>query len=148
MKNPALVVPDAMQHLVSLGESVKKGGVPLQTLGLVVLRASQINGCSFCVDMHARELKQAGASDQKIFAVSAWRDSPEFTNSERAALALAEAETRLADRPDPVPDEIWKEAAQHYDEKALASLVMAIGLINVFNRINVTTRQVAGAAHR
>jgi AhpD family alkylhydroperoxidase len=148
MKSPVLIVPEALQNLLSIDAAVKKGGVALQTLGLVVLRASQINGCSYCVDMHARELKQAGASDERIFAVAAWRDSPEFSASERAALALCEAVTRLADRPDPVTDEVWKEAARHYDEKGMASLVMAIALINVFNRVNVATRQLPGSARR
>ncbi len=108
------------------------------------LRASQINGCSVCVDMHARELKKAGETDERLFAVAAWRDAPYFTDAERAALALTEAVTRLSDRADPVPDEIWDEAARHYDEPALAALVLAIATINVWNRLNVTTRQVAG----
>ena len=92
------------------------------TRDLVHLRASQINGCSVCVDMHARELKKAGETDERLFAVAAWRDTPYFTDAERAALALTEAVTRLSDRPDPVPDEIWDEAARHYDETALAAL--------------------------
>ena len=114
------------------------------TLELVHLRASQINGCSVCVDMHARELKKAGETDERLFAVAAWRDAPYFTDAERAALALTEAVTRLSDRPDPVPDEIWDEAARHYDEPALAALVTPDRQINVWNRLNVATRQVAG----
>ena len=110
------------------------------------LRASQINGCSVCVDMHPRMLKKAGETDERLFAVAAWRDAPYFSDAERAALALTEAVTRLSDRADPVPDEIWDEAARHYDEKALAALVIEIALINVWNRFNVTTRQVASAA--
>ncbi len=109
------------------------------------LRASQINGCAYCVEMHARELKQAGATDERIFAVAAWRDAPYFTAAERAALALAEAVTRLSDRPDPVPDEIWDEAARHFDEQALAALLIEIASINTWNRLNVPTRQVAGS---
>ncbi len=112
---------------------------------LVALRASQINGCSVCVDMHARELKEAGQPDEKIFAVAAWQDSPCFNDAERAALALAEAGTRLADRADPVPDEIWDEAARHYDEAGLAALVISIAAINTWNRLNAITRQPAGA---
>jgi AhpD family alkylhydroperoxidase len=111
----------------------------------VHLRASQINDCSVCVDMHARELRQAGETDARIFALAAWRETPYFTDAERAALALTEAATRVADRPDAVPDAIWDEAARHYGEKALAALVIQIGLINLFNRVNAATRQVAGA---
>jgi AhpD family alkylhydroperoxidase len=144
MKNPAMLIPEAMQHLLALANSTEHGGVPLRTVGLVHLRASQINGCSVCVDMHARDLRRAGETDDRLFAVAAWRDAPYFSDAERAALALTEAVTRISDRPDPVPDEIWDEATRHYDEKALAALIMTIGLINVWNRLNVATRQVAG----
>jgi AhpD family alkylhydroperoxidase len=148
MKNPAMIVPDALQALLALGKTVENGGAPLQTLELIRLRASQINGCSVCVDMHARDLKKAGETDERIFAVAAWREAPYFTDAERAALALTEAATRLSDRADPVPDEIWSEAARHYDEQALAALVLNIALINLWNRINVTIRQVAGPVPR
>jgi AhpD family alkylhydroperoxidase len=148
MKNPAMIFPDALQAILALGKSVEKGGAPLRTLELIRLRASQINGCSVCVDMHARDLKKAGETDERIFAVAAWRDAPYFTDAERAALALTEAATRLSDRADPVPDEIWAEAARHYDEQALAALVLNIALINLWNRINVTTREVAGSIPR
>ena len=144
MSNPAMIVPEAMKALQALGASTKRGGVPPRTVDLVHLRASQINGCSVCVDMHSRELKRTGETDERLFAVAAWRDAPYFTDAERAALALTEAVTRLSDREDPVPDEIWNEAARHYDEPALATLILAIALINVWNRLNVTTRQVAG----
>lgn len=139
-----MIVPDAMQALLALNASAEKGGVPSRTLGLVHLRASQINGCSVCVDMHPRLLKQAGETEERLFAVAAWRDAPYFTEGERAALALTEAVTRLSDRADPVPDEIWDEAARHYDEPGLAALIIAIATINVWNRLNVATRQVAG----
>jgi AhpD family alkylhydroperoxidase len=144
MKNPVMIFPAAMQSLLDLNTITEKGGVPPTTIGLVQLRASQINGCSVCVDMHPRMLKQAGETDERLFAVAAWRDAPYFTDSERAALALTEAVTRLSDRSDPVPDEIWEEAASHYDERGLAALLLAIALINVWNRLNVATRQVAG----
>ena len=144
MKNPAMIVPDAMQALLALSKAVEKGGVPAQMINLVHLRASQINGCSVCVDMHARDLKRSGETDERLFAVAAWRDAPYFSDAERAALALTEAVTRLSDRADPVPDEIWNEAARHYDEPALAALILAIATINVWNRLNVATRQVAG----
>ena len=144
MPNPMMIVPDAMHAVYALGAAVKKSGVPQRTLDLVNLRASQINGCSFCVEMHSGDLKKAGEKDERIFAVAAWRESPYFNDAERAALALTEAATRINDRGDAVPDETWDEAARHYDEKALATLVINIGLINFWNRINVTTRQVAG----
>src|SRR5213078_2090405 len=134
MKNPAMIVPNAMQALNALNASAEKGGVPSRTLGLVQLRASQINGCSVCVDMHPRHLKKAGETDERLFAIAAWRDAPYFTEAERAALALAEAVTRLSDRADPVPDDIWEEASRHYDEQALASLIIEIAAINVWNR--------------
>jgi AhpD family alkylhydroperoxidase len=144
MTNPAFVVPDAMQGLLKLHKSAMRSGVPQTTAYLMHLRASQVNGCSVCVEMHSRELREAGEPDERIFAVAAWRDAPYFTDAERAALALTEAATRLSDRADAVPDEIWDEAARHYDEPELAALVMEIALINVWNRLNVTTRQLAG----
>jgi AhpD family alkylhydroperoxidase len=133
-----------MEALQALGKSAEKGRLPAKTIGLVHLRASQINGCSVCVDMHARFSQQGGETDERLFAVAAWRDAPYFDEAERAALALTEAVTRLSDRADPVPDEIWNEAARHYDEQGLAALLLAISVINVWNRLNVATRQVAG----
>jgi AhpD family alkylhydroperoxidase len=144
MKNPAMVLPGVMEALQALAKCSEKGGVPAKTLGLVHLRASQINGCSVCVDMHPRFLKEAGETDERLYVVAAWRDAPYFSDAERAALALTEAVTRLSDRPDPVPDDIWSEAARHYDEQGLAALLLAIASINVWNRLNVATRQVAG----
>jgi AhpD family alkylhydroperoxidase len=145
MNNPVMIVPEALRALHALGRSAENHGVPARTIALAHLRASQINGCSVCVDMHAEELIKEGETDKRIFAVSAWREAPYFTDAERAALALTEAATRLSDREDPVPDEIWDEAARHYDESALAALVISIATINVWNRLNVATRQVAGA---
>jgi alkylhydroperoxidase family enzyme len=98
------------------------------------------------VDSGSRSAKKAGETDERLFAVAAWREAPYFTDAERAALALAEAVTRLSDRPDPVPDEIWDEATRHYDEQGLAALLLMIAVSNVFNRLNVATRQVAGAS--
>jgi AhpD family alkylhydroperoxidase len=128
----------------ALGTSAAKSNVLKQTIGLVYLRASQINGCSLCVDMHARDAKKAGETDERLFAVAAWREAPYFTDAERAALALTESVTRLSDRVDLVPDEIWDEASRHYGEPALASLIIAIATVNLWNRFNVSTRQVAG----
>jgi AhpD family alkylhydroperoxidase len=145
MKNPALIIPEAMQALFALNRTTERDDLPLVTRKLIQLRASQINGCSACVDMHSRELKKAGESDERVFSVAAWRDTPYFSEAERAALALAEAVTRLSDRPEAVSDEIWAEAARHYEEPALAALVLSIALINVWNRLNASVRQVAGA---
>jgi AhpD family alkylhydroperoxidase len=144
--NIAHAVPEVFRALVALSSAAAKLGVPKATLKMVSLRASQLNGCSFCVDMHWRELRDLGEPDEKIFAVSAWRETPYFTDAERAALALTEAATRMADRADPVPDDIWDEAAQHYDEKGLSALVIEIAAINSWNRLNVTTHQGAGEA--
>ena len=142
--HPAFAVPAAMDALQALGKAVGDTGLSPVLVELLCLRASQINGCSVCVGMHAAELKHAGESDKRIHAVAAWRDAPWFTEPERAALALAEALTRLSDRPDAVSDEVWNEAARHYDEAALAALVISIAAINVWNRVNAATRQVAG----
>lgn len=144
MNNPVMIIPEAMQALLALGASAKKAGVPTRTLELIELRASQINGCSVCVDMHSRELKKAGETDERIWGVGAWRENPAFTEEERAALALAEALTRIADRPEAVSDEIWQEAAKYYDQKALAALLIAIANINVWNRLNAAVRQPVG----
>jgi len=144
MKNPAMVLTGTMEAIQGLFKATGRGGVPRQTLELVHLRASQINGCSACVDSGARSAKKAGETDERIFAVAAWREAPYFTDAERAALALAEAATRLSDRTDAVPEEVWSEAARHYDEQELAALILSIATTNLFNRLNVATGQVAG----
>ncbi|MDT7699079.1 MAG: hypothetical protein QOJ30_1404 [Pseudonocardiales bacterium] len=144
MKNPAQVVPGAMAALMALGAAERATGIPETTLQLVHLRASQINGCGVCVHMHARELRKAGEPDE-IDTVAGFRDAPFFSDEERAALALAEAVTRLADRSDPVPDEVFEEAAAHFDEQQLGALILSIAHVNLWNRLNATTHQVAGA---
>ena len=143
MNHPVMVVPDAMKALQGLGELTKKD-LPEKLLELVHLRASQINGCSVCVDMHPKLAKRAGETDERLFSVAAWRDTPYFTEGERAALALTEALTRLSDRADPVPDAIWNEAAKHFDERELATLILSIALINVWNRLNATIKMPVG----
>jgi AhpD family alkylhydroperoxidase len=144
IKSPALTMPGVREALLSLNKATEKCGVPRATLELVHGRVGQINGCSVCVDMHTRALKKHGENDTRIFMVAAWRETPYYTESERAALALAEAVTRLSDRADAVPDEIWNEAARHFNEEQLGALVMAIGLANLWNRLNVSTRQITG----
>lgn len=146
MKNPAIILPDAMKGIQNLYKAMSQGGVPQQTLELVHLRASQINGCSACVDAGIHSAKKAGESDERLFAVAAWRETPYFTDAERAALALAEAATRLADRADAVPDSIWDEAANHFDEKGLAAIIIMIATTNLFNRLNASIKEQAGAS--
>jgi AhpD family alkylhydroperoxidase len=143
MTNPAFAVPDAMDALNAVAKSISRARVPISR-ELLHLRASQINGCSVCIDMHAKAARAGGESEERVFAVAAWRDTPYFTDAERAALALTEAVTRLADRPEPVPDEIWDAAAEHFDETQLGALVLDLGLINLWNRLNVTTQQIVG----
>ncbi|MBI5089827.1 MAG: carboxymuconolactone decarboxylase family protein [Actinobacteria bacterium] len=145
MDNPAFVVPGAMAALQALGKAVHDCGLSSSTLELVHLRASQLNGCSVCVFGHAHALRKAGEPDERIDTVGAWREAPYFSDAERAALSLTESVTRLSDRSDPVPDDVWAEAARHYDELQLAALVLAIASINVWNRLNAATHQVAGA---
>ena len=144
MKNPAIVL-GAFEPAQALYQAAYTSGLDQATLELVHLRVSQINGCSACVDSGAKAARKAGETEERLATVVAWREAPYFSDAERAALALAEAATRLADRPDPVPDEIWDAAADHYDEKGLAAIVLMTAVTNLFNRLNATTRQVAGA---
>jgi AhpD family alkylhydroperoxidase len=150
MKQPVLVIPAAMNALQALNKSIHGKGVPDKTLELVKLRASQINGCSACLDMHAYGTKNHnGETDERLYGVAAWRESPFFTDAERAALALTEAVTRIADaREEAVSDAVWQEVTRHYDEQAVAALLLGIASINVWNRLNVATRQIANPALR
>ena len=142
--NPAFAVPGAMDALAALSKAISRVGISPATLELMHLRASQINGCGVCAVQHPKIARKLGETDDRIFAVAAWRDAPFFTDAERAALALTEAVTRVADSADPVPDSVWEEAARHFDERELAALVLSIATVNVWNRLNVATRQVAG----
>jgi AhpD family alkylhydroperoxidase len=144
MNNPLVSVPGAMSAMYALGKAASRSSLPQSTINLVHLRVSQINGCSVCVDIHSRDMKKAGESEERIFLASAWREAPYFTDAERAALDLAEAMTRLSDRTDPVTDAIFAEAASHFDQESLAALIIQIAAINVWNRVNVATRQPAG----
>ncbi|MBD0709388.1 MULTISPECIES: carboxymuconolactone decarboxylase family protein [unclassified Streptomyces] len=146
MTNPAYLLPEAGAAIQGLVKATRQGGVAESVLELVHLRASQINNCGFCVEYGVKSARKHGVADDKLFAVSAWRESPHFTEEERAALALAEAATRLADTSDAVPDEIWDAAADHFDEKQLAAITLMVALTNLFNRLNVTVRQPAGTA--
>lgn len=144
MKSPALTLPGLREAILTIAKTTESCGVPRATLELLHVRVGQINGCSVCVDMHSRALKKLGETDARLFALAAWREAPYFTEAERAALALAEAETRLNDRPDAVTDDIWNEAARHFSEAALGALVTAIALANLWNRLNAATRQIGG----
>jgi AhpD family alkylhydroperoxidase len=142
MTNPAFVLPDAMKGIQHLLKATTQGGVPQRTLELIGLRVSQINGCSACVWGHVRQAKKVGETEERLATVAAWREAPFFTDAERAALQLAEAVTRMADRTDEaVPDAVWDEAADHYDERQLAGLLIMIGTLNLFNRMNVTVKE-------
>jgi AhpD family alkylhydroperoxidase len=145
MKNPAMVLPDAMTGIQNIYKAMHKGGVAETTLELVHLRASQINGCSPCVDAGVKSARKAGESDDRLLQLVAWRESNLFTDAERSALAMAEAATRLADHPEAVTDEIWAEATDHFTEEQLSAIILMIGLTNLFNRLNTTIREPAGA---
>jgi AhpD family alkylhydroperoxidase len=146
MKNPATQLPGAMQAIQGLLGASQKSGAPETILELVHLRVSQINGCGPCVDSGTKQARKIGETDERLFAVAAWRETPSFTDQERAALALAEAATRLCDRSEAVPDDVWGEAARHFEERALAGIVLHIATTNLFNRLNVTTGQIVGSA--
>ena len=144
MKTPALTLPGAQQALHALSESIESARLPRALLELLHVRVGQINGCSVCVDMHSRALRKLGESDARTSSVATWREAPYYSDAERAALALAEATTRLADRGDAVTDAVWAEASRHFSEPELSGLVMSIALANLWNRLNASTRQVSG----
>ncbi|MFF9197216.1 carboxymuconolactone decarboxylase family protein [Streptomyces sp. SBR177] len=125
-----------IKHLSAAGNAVTASGVPVLTQELVKIRASQINGCAFCLDMHTKEAEAAGETTQRLIMVGAWREATVFTDAERAALELAELGTRIADGTG-IPDDVWQNAAKYYDEEQLLGLVGLIALINAFNRMNV-----------
>lgn len=145
MQSPVQTVPEALESLLALSKASSKSGISQTTFELVHLRASQINGCSVCVQMHANALKRSGENHERIFAVGAWRESLLFTDAERAALALAEAGTRISDRSSPVTEEVFAEAAKHFTERELADLVLHIAQINLWNRLNVIAGTPASA---
>lgn len=145
MQNPAMILPDAMQPIQDVFKAAYSSGTDAKLLELVHLRVSQVNGCSACVDSGSKNAKKLGETDERLFALPAWRETPYFTDAERAALALAEAATRMSDRPEAVSDEVWDAAADHYDEKDMAAIILIIGVTNLFNRLNATTRAQAGA---
>jgi len=141
LHKPTALVPDAMAPMQALAKA-SDAFLPASLRHLVHMRASQINGCAFCLELH-NSMYRSEETPQRLLTLAAWRDSPFFTDAERAALALAEAVTLIAD--DGVPDDVWEEATRHFDEKQLAALVLYVSVVNVWNRLNVATRQVAGS---
>src|SRR3954470_8996711 len=126
------LAPAAYQAMIEFERALRQGPLPKRLWELVKLRASQINGCAYCVDLHSFDARAGGESDERLFAVAVWREAPFFTEEERAALALTESATRLSEGGDRVPDEVWERAAKHFDEETLAALVMAIAAINAW----------------
>ncbi|WP_019629231.1 carboxymuconolactone decarboxylase family protein [Actinomadura atramentaria] len=145
MKNPATLLPGVLGGVQSISKAIEKAGPSGELLELVHLRASQINGCAACIYGGVAHAKKAGETDERLHAVVAWREAPFFTDAERAALALTEAATRIADRTgQAVPDDVWDEAADHFDERELAAIILMVAMTNFFNRINATVQEPAG----
>jgi AhpD family alkylhydroperoxidase len=144
MPNPATLLPDAVTGVQQIFKAMHQGGAPAATLELVHLRVSQINGCSACVHGGVASAQKAGETVDRLLMVATWRESDLFTPAERAALAVAEAATRLADTPEAVTDELWADLTEHHDDKAVSAIILMVALTNFFNRINTTIRQPAG----
>jgi AhpD family alkylhydroperoxidase len=144
MTNPAELMPDATTGVQYIFKAIYSGGAPANLLELVHMRASQINGCAACVDAGIDSAQKHGETAQRLMLLPVWREVDAFTDAEKAALALTEAMTRLADNPGAVTDEIWDEAADHFSESALASVILMGAVTNLFNRVNTTIRQPAG----
>jgi AhpD family alkylhydroperoxidase len=138
------VAAKVVKHIVSAGKAIEESTLPAATQQLMALRASQINGCGFCTDMHTKDAAHAGETSTRLNLVAAWREATVFTEPERAALELTEQGTRIADAAGGVTDEAWANAAKHYDDDQLAALVSLIAVINAFNRANVIVQQPAG----
>src|SRR5258707_559233 len=136
-----------LEHLSSVGRALAESTLPAATQELVRLRASQINGCGYCTDMHTKDAEKAGETSVRLNLVAAWREATVFTDPERAALELAEQGTRIADAAGGVTDEGWANAAKHYDEDQLAALVCLIAFMNTVNRLNVIVQQPARDYH-
>ncbi|QFQ95047.1 carboxymuconolactone decarboxylase family protein [Streptomyces phaeolivaceus] len=133
-----------LKHINSAGKVVSDSTLPATVQELVKIRASQINGCGFCTDMHTKDATQAGETQQRLNLIATWREAKVFTEAERAALELAEQGTRIADAAGGVTDDVWANAAKHFDEEQLVALISLIAVINAYNRINVINQQPAG----
>lgn len=134
----------ALKYFMSAGKTLKESSLPAATQELVALRVSQINGCAACIDMHTKEAAAAGETSVRLNLVAVWREATVFNEAERAALALAEEGTRVADAATGVSDEAWAHAAKHYDEEQLTALVILVSFMNSVNRLNIITQQPAG----
>ncbi|GGV34673.1 alkyl hydroperoxide reductase AhpD [Streptomyces longisporoflavus] len=143
MSNP--VAGKALKHIVAAGKALGESTLSDTTRHLVMLRASQINGCAGCIDMHTKDAEHAGETSVRLNLVAAWREATVFTEAERAALEVAEEGTRIADAAGGVSDQVWANAAKHYDEDQLAALLIQVAVINAFNRLNVINQQPAGS---
>ena len=141
--NAFTAAPAPMKSWLEFSQGLKESGLEESLMDLVVTRASQINGCAFCLDMHTKDARAQGETEQRIYALSAWRETPFFTERERAALALTEAVTLVHDGQ--VPDDVYAEAAEVFDEQQVAALIWAATVINAYNRIAIATRMVPGA---
>ncbi len=137
------VAPGVMHAMLGLAKELSQGGLEPGLLDLIYLRASQINGCAYCIDMHWKDLRARGESEQRLYGLDAWDESPYYTERERAALAWTEAVTRLGDGH--VPDPVFEEARRCFSERELVDLTLAIVAINSWNRLNIAFRTPAGA---
>jgi len=140
--NIGKAAPGVYQAMMGLGTYLHQSGLELSLIDLIALRASQINGCAYCIDMHWKDLRAGGENEQRLYGLDAWRESPYYTDRERAALAWAEAVTHVAEGN--VPDQVYEEARPHFNEKELADLTLAVASINAWNRLNIATRTVPG----
>ncbi|MFI1826030.1 carboxymuconolactone decarboxylase family protein [Streptomyces sp. NPDC020412] len=141
--NPTIAA--VFKHVHAAGKVIETSALPAATQELVKIRASQINGCGFCTDMHTKEAAHAGESATRLHLIATWREATVFTDAERAALELTEEGTRIADAAGGISDQVWARAAEHFDEEQLSSLIALIGLINTYNRLNVIVQQPAGS---
>lgn len=137
------IEPEAQQAVIGLEKYQAKTGLDKSLQELIKIRASQVNGCAFCLDMHTKDARKSGETEQRIYGLDAWRESPFYTNEERAALALTEAVTLVSDTH--VPDDVYEQAKEQFGEKRLAQITMAIATINVWNRLAITTRMQPGS---
>ena len=132
------VSPGALKAMLGLGSYLHQSGLDVKLLDLINLRVSQINGCAYCLDMHWKDLRAAGETEQRLYGLDAWRESPYYTERERAALAWAEAVTRIPGGQ--VPDEVFEGAHRHFSDEELANLTLGVVAINGWNRLNIAFR--------
>ena len=135
---PSKVAPEGYAALRGVETYIRRCGLPPRLIELVKMRASQINGCAYCLDMHSRALRKDGESEQRIYLLSAWRESPLYSPRERAALAWTDAVTRIAETQ--APDDVYEEIRRHFDEKEIVDLTTLVGMINLWNRLAISLR--------